>query len=803
MTGRIIAQYRVLARLGAGGMGEVYLAEDTRLGRKVALKVLPSQLAQQPLHLERFQREARAVAALHHPNIVTIYSVEEADGLHFLTMELVEGKTLAELIPPEGMDFARLLDVAIQVADALGAAHESGIVHRDIKPRNLMVGADGRVKVLDFGIAKRLLPEDQPTWAGGEEAPAQTITQEGQVIGTVAYMSPEQLRGQPLDRRTDLYSLGVVLYEMATGDPPYLTSNPMEQMLAMLERRPAMPGVLRPGLPRRFDEIVARCLELDPQQRYQSVNVLRGDLEALKTASRDMLLTVQAAPARRVSRRRNLAAAGAVAALLAAGAAYVLLRQQPAADPSPGSEAPVLDIPALAVLPFENLSGGEEYFADGMTDALIASLGNIGRVRVISRQSVMRYKGSDQALPAIARELGVDLILTGSVLRAGERVRIATHLVRAEPEQQLWAELYDRDLQDVLALQDEVARGVVREVRLELTEQEEARLTDARRVDPAVYDLYVQGRFQWDKRTPEGLRKAVEYFEQAIAADPAYAAAHAGLADAHALRGYFRQEPPEEAFAKARTAASRALALDPSLAEAHASLGFVRLYHDWDGAGAERELRRAVELNPSYASAHHWLWGYLSSVGRLAEAGEHLDLARRLNPFSPTIAAGLAAQSRMLRHLDLSIEQCRKAIDLEPGYALSHHYLWIALDRKGRFEEAFQEHQRALSLWGHGGIAGEAGRVLARSGYRSALVAAGDALAAAARRGTGRAPVQLLAETYAMAGDADKAIAWLAEGVERREPFVLWVAQMPEFDALRDDPRFRQLVQRVDRERSQ
>jgi non-specific serine/threonine protein kinase len=503
----MLLQYRVLERLGAGGMGEVYLAEDGRLGRKVALKVLPARLASQPRHLERFRREARATAALQHPNIVTIYAVEEEDGLPFLTMELVEGKTLADLIPPEGLELGRLLDIAVQVADALAAAHEHGIVHRDIKPRNLMVGTNGLAKVLDFGIARKWLAEEEPTVAmGGNTA----LTQEGQIIGTISYMSPEQIRRQPLDPRSDLFSFGIVLYEMATGDQPFEAPTPADQIAAVLHLHPKPPGTVRPGLPRRFDEIVGRCLERDAQHRYQRARELRDDLENLRLEIRS--------------------GSGSGPATAATGSRH-------AAGPQ-----------ALAALPFENLSGEEEYFVNGMTDALISSLSNLGRVRVISRQSVMRYKGSDKPLPVIARELGVDIVLTGSVMRAGNRVRISTQLIQADPEQQLWAASYNRDVQDVLALQDEVAREVAGQVRLELTEQERSRLMGARQVDPAVYELYLQGRFHWDKRTPEGLRKAIEYFAKAIAADPLYAPAHAGLADAYALLAYFRQEPEEETF---------------------------------------------------------------------------------------------------------------------------------------------------------------------------------------------------------------------------------------------------------------
>jgi serine/threonine protein kinase/TolB-like protein len=805
LIGRTISQYRIQERLGSGGMGEVYLAHDLRLGRKVALKVLLAEQACRATFLERFRREARAAAALQHPNIVTIYSVEEAEGIPFLTMELVEGSTLADLIPSDGMPpmppmpLDRMLRIAIQLADALSAAHEHGIVHRDIKPRNLMITADERLKVLDFGIAKRVFAEDLPTLVAGE--PTEELTREGQILGTVSYMSPEQLQGLPLDPRSDLFSVGVVLYQMATGHLPFRGRTPTEQMIAMLEQPVSLPGVVRAGLPRRFDEIVARCLERDPRQRYQSARVLHDDLEALRrepVSSSRLTTRPELPPARRRSFEKWTGGA-AVALLLLVTCMGFMMRRQPAV-PVPPVPPVAAGAHALAVLPLENLSKGPEYFVDGMTDALIASLGNVGRVRVISRQSVMRFKGSDEALPAIARQLGVDLVLTGSVVRSGQEVRITISLVQADPEQQLWAETYERPLKDILALQDDVTREVAGQVRMELTEQERSRLSDARPVDPEAYDLYLQGRDSWERRTREGLEKAIGYFGQAIAKDPGYAAAHAGLADAWALLGYFRYAPPELAFGRARAESIRALELDPDLAEAHASLGYVLFFHNWNGPAAEKELRRALELNPSYASVHHWLWAYLSSAGRLEEAGRHLRIAKQLNPLSPSVNVAMATQFLILRDFDRAIEQCRKSIEMEPGYGLAYEHLWGALDRKGRDAEAFEAFGHALSLYGYMEVARQSESVYARSGYRAALVAAAGILAL--EPDPEKAPVSLIATTFALAGEKDKALAWLERGVDRREPFVLWLRQHVEWDGLRDDPRFQQLAERVDRQRS-
>lgn len=819
-------------------MGEVYLAEDTRLGRKVALKVLPHDLLHQPLQLARFQREARALAAIKHPNIVTIYSVEEHEGVPFLTMELVEGSMLSALIPPQGMSLERLLDVAIQLADGLGAAHEHGVLHRDLKPSNVMIGAEGRVTILDFGIAKRLPPtSDATTLAGDDEI--EPLTQEGKLIGTIAYMSPEQIRQQTLDPCSDIFSLGIVLYQMATGMRPFRGPDAAGELLAILEQQPCPPHVVRPDLDPRLDEIVLRCLEKNPQRRYASARALRHDLMGLlhelspiarsgtsaqsdrreekallEPTQREVMPSWRSAsgvrpsgwapqtavaPALEGRRPWSLRAVGAVATLmlLAVGGWYAARSGRWSGRlPLPGAAAAARPaISALAVLPLHTLSGEPEYFADGMTEALITSLGNLGHVRVISRQSVMRYKGSDKPLPSIASELGVDVVLTGTVTRSGERLRITTQLVRAAPEQQLWTAVFNRDTRDVLALQDDVAQEVAHQVRIELTDQEKARLTNARPVDPAVYDLYLQGRFQGNKRTPEGLRQAAEDFRRAIALDPTYAPAYAGLADSYDLLGYLGYEPREPSFREARAAASRALELDGSLAEAHASMGLLLLNADWDRAGAERAFRKAIELNPSYAAAYHWLAIDLKSAGRLDEAAQNLALARRLNPFSPTVFANLASLAMIRGELDKAVEYARKVVELDPRLAVAHEHLWSALDAQGRWSEAFAELEQTLALEGAPETARLAARVYAASGYRAALLAVSRHL-----EGSGRADEQsgrMIATAATLAGDQERAITWLERAVARRDPFVLWLGQNREWQSLRGNPRFEALVRRV------
>lgn len=790
-------------------MGEVYLAGDTRLGRKVALKVPPAKLLDQPMQLARFQREARALAAVNHPNVVTIYSVEEHEGLPFLTMELIEGKTLSELIPADGMSPDQILDVAVQLADGLAAAHEQGVLHRDLKPGNVMVGAEGRVTILDFGIAKRLSSPHETTALDETE----TLTQTGSVVGTVAYMAPEQIRGQPLDSRSDIFSLGIVLYQMATGIRPFRGSN-TETMLAILEQSARPPSRVRSDLGSRFDEIVLRCLQKEPERRYPSARALRQDLAELRqtatgvrSSPKDLTLapTEVAFPVREPERSRagqsfatrgpwtlRTGIAGASLALfLTLSVWYAAQGSRHSAGTSPDAW---LKVSAIAVLPLQDLSGEPEYFADGMTEALISSLGNLGGIRVISRQSVIRYKGSARPLPVIAKELGVDVVLTGSVTRSGGKLRVTAQLIRAEPEQQIWSAILTRDARDVLALQYDVAREVAREVRVELTDQEKARLADARPVDPAVYDLYLQGRFLWNKRTAEGLRLAAEYFKKALTADPTYAPAYAGLADASNLLGYLGYEPREPSFLKARDAALRALALDGSLAEAHASLGLVLMNADWNLEGAEHAFRKALDLNPSDVVAHQWLALDLIAAGRLDEAERHLNLALELNPFSGVAIGNLSAHALRMGDYDRALARARKVVELEPHLGMAREKLWQALHAKGRWAEAFKELEQVLSMRGSDETARHAARAYATSGYRAALLAASRHLEK--NRPESRDD-WLIAETAALAGDRKRAISLLTKAVEHRDPYVLWLGQMWQWNGLRGDPRFEALVRRV------
>jgi len=563
-TGSKLGPYTILGRLGAGGMGVVYKAQDTKLGRVVVLKFLPEGALADQASRTRLLREAQNASALNHPNIATIYEVGEEGGQVYIAMEFVEGRPLKEMVPRDGMALEPVMRYGIQISAALAHAHERGIVHRDLKTANVVVTAEGQAKVLDFGLAKRV--------SAGELVEAtrsqKSLTEAGAIVGTLPYMAPEMLRGEGTDARTDVWALGVVLYEMVAGALPFRGQTEYELSSAIL-REPAPPLSARVSAGLR--RVIWRCLAKEPSQRYQRANEVRAALEAVQAE-------VSRAPA------------------------------EPKGRGPAQPEAERVRIRSLAVLPLENLSGNpeEEFFADGMTDALITTLAQISALRIISRTSVMRHKGAQKPLRQIARELKVDAVVEGTVVRSGNRVRIAGQLIDARTDTHLWAKKYESDLRDILAVQSDVAQAIAHEIEIKLTAQEQARLAFTRSVDPEGYVAFLKGRYYWYRRTPDALHKALEYLQGAIARDPTYALAHAGLADAYNSLGWdlFAVLPPAEAFPKAKATAEKALELDQNCGEAHAALGWAATGYDWDWGTAEREFRRAVELKPQYGPVH-------------------------------------------------------------------------------------------------------------------------------------------------------------------------------------------------------
>ena len=766
MIGQSLLHYRILSKLGEGGMAEVYLALDTKLQRQVALKVLPETLATHPGRWERFAREARAVAALNHPNIVTIYAVEEVGDRHFFAMELVDGETLDGLLPRDGLPLDRFFAIALPLVDALGAAHRAGLLHRDLKPENVMVGRDGRVKVLDFGVAKAIGYETKPL---GASQGSHQITEEGVVVGTARYMSPEQACGEAIDHRSDLFALGILLFEMATGSYPFRGRNAVEVLSSIVRDEPPLAPSLRPELPSRLGAAIKRCLQKPPDLRYDSAEELLRDLEAARaeaavSAPHDQLEHTLAEPVPRPRAHEG-----------SSSSTDHIIPRAPSG-------------PALAVLPLTDLAGQPDYFVEGLTGELISAVAKIGSLRVISRQSVMRYRGSTKLLPEIAREIGVDHVLEGSVLRAGNRVRISLQLIRAEPEEHLWAESYDRDLGDVLSVQSEVARAVAAEIRIKLTSSEEARLRPSRPAAPGVLEAYLKGRHYWNKRTLDGLDKAAVYFQEAIAADPTHAPSYAGLADSLAIMG--QRRTPAGLTARAKAAARKALELDPMLGEAHSSLGFLSFYFDWDWAGAEKELRRAIELSPNNANAHHWYWSLLTSIRRPDEARREIHRALELDPLSAIIVTNYGTHHHMRREYERAIRQFEKALELEPGFLAAQMGLWRTHEQLGQEASAASALSAAMVNMGCPEVAATIERLTAERGYGPAMETAAEELLSSG------APIhrEPLAWMYLANRRVDRALALLEEAFEKRLPGMLFMSVAPDWDPLGSEPRFHELI---------
>ncbi|HEY3204735.1 MAG TPA: protein kinase [Thermoanaerobaculia bacterium] len=785
-AGAKLGPYEVLSPLGAGGMGEVYRARDTRLGREVAVKVLPASLSTDPDRLRRFEQEARAAGVLNHPNITAVHDIGTHEGAPYVVQELLEGESLRSVLAGGCLSPRKSIDYAIQVAQGLAAAHEKGIVHRDLKPDNLFVTKDGRVKILDFGLAKLTRQGGQTEEQTG--APTQTATQPDVVLGTLGYMPPEQLRGQPTDQRSDIFSFGAILYEMLTGQRAFRGVSTADTISSILREEPPLSGARANASP-ALERIVRRCLEKSPEERFQSARDLAFALQEASSASLPLRFVASPPPrSRSVLWPMSLGLAALLAVLFAVNVGHV--RERLFGRGHSGR------IHSLAVLPLANLTAdsGEDYFVDGMTEALIADLAKIEALRVISRTSVMRYKGTRKPLPEIARELNVDAVVEGSVLRSGDRVRITAQLIDAPTDRHLWAESYERGMRDVLTLQSEIARAIAGEIRIKITPQERTRLAGSRPLDPEAHDLYLKGRYHWNKKTAEGFQKAREYFEGAIAKEPTYAAAYAGLADTYSGLGYYVLAP-REAMPKARAAALKALELDDTLAEAHASLGNVRHNFDWDWTGAEKSFRRAIELNPGYATAHQWYSLHLGDLGRSEQALVEARRALELDPLSLIVNHNLGLQHCFARQFDQAIAQYEKTLEMDPNFAVTHWALGSAYGAKGMYPEAVAELERLRALTGRTpSVIAYLGNVRARSGERQEALRLLEELETISKQKEVSAELAIL---YAGLGDRDRAFACLEKAYAERSGAVPGLKVYPEFEPLRSDPRFADLLRRL------
>ena len=734
VPGLTVSHYTILEPTGSGGMGLVFKARDLKLGRMVALKFLPPELTRDPESRHRLMAEARALSSLQHKNICVIHDIDETDdGAVFLSMEWLEGVTLRKEIEAGPLPINEALRVATQVAAGLAHAHASGVIHCDIKPANIIIAEDRTVKVLDFGVAKVV----------GDDL----LTGQAHTMGTVAYMSPEQTRGESVDRRTDIWSLGVVLYESVTGQRPFVADYEQAAMYAIVNEKHRLPSLLRPDIPGPLEQIIDRCLAKQPAGRYQDANTLLKELRNLEHAA--------------------------------------------FASRSGGAKS-------IAVLPFADISPEKDnrYFSDGLTEEIIAKLSGLRGVKIVPRTTVMHYDRSGKSTKQIAEDLGVKFVLDGSVRKHGSHLRITTQLVDAAQDASIWGETYNGTMDQIFDIQENAAARIVEALRVRLTPDEKRILKRRATDNTEAYQLYLKGRFFWNKRSAEGLRTAIRYFQEAIERDPQYALAWAGMADAYNLLSEHEGIDKQETYPRAKRAVEMALRLDDQLAEAHASLASLLMLNDWDWRSSGEQFRTAISLKPDYATAHHWYAEWLSFHGRMEEALEEISRAEELDPLSPAIIKDKGMLLYYARDYAGAIDCARKCLELDPHFANAHRLLSLAYQGKGEYAEAIAESQQWGALTGN---------------KLEATVALAQCQAAAGNRELAMNLIEHvdpdgmpggilhrgIALVYASLGERDQAFTWLAKAEERRAKSLCNIKIDPKLDALREDPRFGELLRRV------
>src|SRR5580658_371777 len=788
MIGQTISHYRIIEQLGAGGMGVVFKAQDSRLQRAVALKFLPEKLAQQPQALERFRHEARAASALNHPGICTIYDIGEQDGQAFIAMEFIDGETLRNHIHGKALPVEELLELGIQIAEALDAAHSEGIIHRDIKPANIFVTKRGRAKVLDFGLAK-LVPKGvaiADADSGGESTGSTSIA--GIISGTPSYMSPEQVRGDALDARTDIFSLGLVLYEMATGRQAFGGGTGGAIIEAVLTRPPVAVRSINPDIPPALEAIINKALHKDREQRYQHVANLLADLQRLK---RDI---DSGLPDREAVTGSHFAST----ADPPSSAGQPISRSSTQQTGSFRAPRVSKTIGSLAVLPFENVSRDPEndYLSDGITESLINNLATVPKLRVMARSTVFRYKGRDIDPQAVGRELNVRAVLTGRMMQSGSSLRIGTELVDVATGSQIWGAQFDRKPGDIFVIQDEISNEISGKLRLQLTRAEKKRLNKRHTEDAEAYRLYLQGHHHWSRWTEEGFYKAIGYFQQAIQKDPGYALAYAGVADSYVLLGWNSYLPPKDAFPKGKAAAMSALEIAPDLGEAHTALAAVLWLHDWRWPEARKEFQRALELDPCYPTANHYCAECLMTLGRHAEALTRMKKSLELDPLSLIINVAIGWAYYHARQYDEGVAQLLRTVELDPNYPMTCWILGLLYRKTARYDLAISAGKKAVNLSGGSPLMRAAlAQTFATAGAAQEAIQILDDLQKLAKE---RYVVpHFFAGIYAGLGDHDRALEYLEKSYAEHCHWLIYLHIDPSLDDLRNDPRFQDLLRRV------